>query len=81
MYADYEDIVGQWLAANPSKRNELFLATKSDNRVVDGGYAVNPTAEYCKKAIEKSLKRLGVDYIDLCCCHRVDGVTPIEKTM
>ncbi|UKZ72134.1 uncharacterized protein TrAtP1_013072 [Trichoderma atroviride] len=37
--------------------------------------------EYAKAACEKSLKKLGVDYIDLYYAHRVDGKTPIEKTV
>jgi aryl-alcohol dehydrogenase-like predicted oxidoreductase len=36
--------------------------------------------EYVHQACEKSLKRLGVEYIDLFYCHRVDHKTPIEKT-
>ena len=37
--------------------------------------------EYVKQACEKSLKRLGVETIDLYYCHRVDQKTPIEKTI
>ncbi|PVH67542.1 aldo/keto reductase-like protein [Cadophora sp. DSE1049] len=41
---------------------------------------VDSTPQYCKQACEKSLKRLGVEQIDLYYCHRVDQKTPIEKT-
>jgi aryl-alcohol dehydrogenase-like predicted oxidoreductase len=34
-----------------------------------------------RKAFEKSIKRLGVDYVDLYYMHRTDGVTPIEETV
>lgn len=51
-------------------------------------FAVNPedhsidsSPEYCKQAIEKSLKRLGIEQIDLYYCHRVDRKTPVEKTV
>jgi aryl-alcohol dehydrogenase-like predicted oxidoreductase len=37
--------------------------------------------EYVRQACETSLKRLGTSYIDLYYCHRVDGKTPIEKTV
>lgn len=37
--------------------------------------------EYVREACEKSLRRLGVERIDLYYCHRVDGRTPIEKTV
>ena len=45
------------------------------------GVKVNSTPEYCHQAIEKSLARLGVSYIDLYYIHRLDKVTPVEKTM
>ena len=37
--------------------------------------------EYVKQCCTKSLNRLGVNQIDLYYCHRVDGKTPIEKTV
>ncbi|KAJ6161016.1 NADP-dependent oxidoreductase domain-containing protein [Penicillium chermesinum] len=37
--------------------------------------------KYVRAACEKSLQRLGVDKIDLYFCHRVDGITPVEKTI
>lgn len=37
--------------------------------------------EYLKKALAKSLSRLGLDYVDLYYCHRVDRKTPIEQTV
>lgn len=43
--------------------------------------SVDSTPEYCRKALERNLERLGVDSVDLFYVHRVDGVTPIEKTM
>jgi aryl-alcohol dehydrogenase-like predicted oxidoreductase len=81
IYADCEDIIGKWLAANPEKRKDIFLATKFGNRMLDTGYGVDSTPGYCKQAVEKSLSRLGVSHIDLYYCHRVDGNTPIEQTM
>ncbi|KAK3725962.1 hypothetical protein LTR37_000110 [Vermiconidia calcicola] len=85
-YNDSEDLLGKWFAANPEKRQDIFLATKfaittvfEDNKVVSHG--VDSTPEYCRKAIEESLKRLGVDFVDLYYIHRLDKVTPIEKTM
>lgn len=42
---------------------------------------IDSTPEYCLEACDESLKKLGVDYIDLYYAHRIDGVTPIEKTM
>lgn len=45
------------------------------------GFRVVATPEYCRQAIEKSLKRLGLPYVDLYYLHRMDKVTPIEKTV
>lgn len=44
-------------------------------------YSVQGTPEYVHKACEASLKRLGVDYIDLYYQHRIDVNTPIEDTV
>lgn len=42
---------------------------------------MDSSPEYCRQAIEKSLKRLGLPSVDLYYVHRLDGKTPIEKTM
>jgi len=87
IYGDSEDLVGKWFSLHPEKRNDIFLATKFANRVinVEGGKTpsrtVDSSPEYVKEACEKSLKRLGVECIDLYYCHRVDKKTPIEKTV
>lgn len=81
VYGDSEDLAGKWFKRS-GKRNEIFLATKFANRALpDGKRETNSTPEYAKEACEKSLKRLGVDHIDLLYCHRVDKKTPIEQTM
>lgn len=49
--------------------------------MVAGNIQVDSSPEYCYAALEKSLKRLGVTYVDLFYVHRLDKVTPIEKTM
>ncbi|KAJ9123361.1 hypothetical protein QFC22_001560 [Naganishia vaughanmartiniae] len=83
IYGDSEELLGKWFRRT-GKRSEIFLTTKFANKVLGGGGAqrvIDSSPEYCKEACEKSLKRLGVDYIDLFYCHRVDKKTPIEKTM
>lgn len=81
IYGDSEDIVGEWIKRS-GKRDDVFLATKFGlQRQPDGKFAFCSDPEYVKTACERSLKRLGVDTIDLYYCHRVDGVTPIEKTI
>jgi len=66
-----------------TRRQDIFICTKCG--IVRGedksfkGVCGKP--EYVKQACEASLKRLGVDYIDLYYLHRVDPATPIEETM
>lgn len=83
VYMDSEDAVGLWNKQNSEKRKEIFLATKFGLQVdlKDFSQTVRSDPEYVKEACEKSLKRLETDYIDLYYCHRVDGKTPIEKTV
>lgn len=81
MYGDSEDIVGEWFQ-HSGKRDDIFLATKFACQYdAQKGLIVRSDPEYARAACEKSLKRLGVDTIDLYYCHRADGVTPIEKTI
>lgn len=81
VYGDSEDVVGEWVKQS-GKRDNIFLSTKfALQRQPDGRHTFRSDPEYVKAACEKSLQRLGVDTIDLYYCHRVDGVTPIEKTI
>lgn len=64
-------------------RDEITIATKFGNmRRIDGAQlGVNGTPAYVKAACDMSLKRLGVDHIDLYYQHRVDPTVPIEETV
>lgn len=75
-----EELVGK---AIKNKRDQVVLATKFGNvRAKDGSYlGINGKPEYVKQACEASLKRLGIDHIDLYYQHRVDKNTPIEETV
>jgi aryl-alcohol dehydrogenase-like predicted oxidoreductase len=75
-----EELVGK--AIKPI-RDKVVLATKFGNvRGADGSYlGINGKPEYVKSCCEASLKRLGVDVIDLYYQHRVDIDTPIEETV
>ena len=81
MYGPFtnEVLVGKAIAG---KRDQVILATKYGNeRGEDGSWkGINGRPEYVKAACDASLKRLGVDYIDLYYQHRVDRNTPIEET-
>jgi aryl-alcohol dehydrogenase-like predicted oxidoreductase len=75
-----EKLVGRAIAG---RRDEVTLATKFGNeRREDGSWVgINGSPEYVHEACDASLKRLGVDHIDLYYQHRVDVETPIEETV
>jgi len=76
-YGPYEneELVAEALA--PYK-GEVHIATKCGIQVVDGKQLLDARPEVVRKSAEMSLKRLGVDAIDLYYLHRVDPKTPIE---
>ncbi|KAF8600815.1 Aldo/keto reductase [Ceratobasidium sp. AG-I] len=76
VYGDSEQLIGDWFKRT-GKRDQIFLATKFGFKP-DGPCG---TPEYVKECIEESLKKLGVDTIDLYYVHRIDTNTPIELTM
>jgi len=74
-----ESLVGRALKG---RRDKVVLATKFGNiRLPDGSPGANGRPEYVAEACEASLKRLGVDLIDLYYIHRVDPTVPIEDTV
>ncbi|MFL5433317.1 MAG: aldo/keto reductase [Myxococcales bacterium] len=82
MYGPFENekLIGRAIAG---KRDKVFLATKFGNvRSEDGKFlGVNGKPDYVKKCCEESLRRLGVETIDLYYQHRVDKTVPIEETV
>jgi aryl-alcohol dehydrogenase-like predicted oxidoreductase len=77
-----EALVGKAIAG---RRQQVFLATKFGIVMGDAGNpqarGVNGRPEYVRASCEASLKRLGVDHIDLYYQHRVDPAVPIEDTV
>ena len=82
MYGPFknEELVGR---AIKGRRDQVVLATKFGNmRGEDGSFkGVNGRPDYVRACCEASLKRLGVDHIDLYYQHRVDRTVPIEETV
>lgn len=86
MYGPFtnEKLVGR---AIEDRRDEVVLATKFGNemgneRREEGSFVgINGRPEYVRRACDDSLRRLGVDHIDLYYLHRVDPDTPIEETV
>ncbi len=81
MYGPFtnEELVGRGIA---DRREEVVVATKFGNeRRPDGTcVGINGRPEYVRQAIDGSLRRLGVDHVDLYYQHRVDTEVPIEET-
>ncbi len=78
---DNEELIGKTIK---SRRSGVFLATKFANvrKKDDPSYwAISGKPEYVRQACDASLKRLGIDHIDLYYQHRVDPNTPIEETV
>jgi aryl-alcohol dehydrogenase-like predicted oxidoreductase len=76
---DNEELVGRAIAG---RRDQVVLATKFGNRwFEDGTRTIDGSPEYVRSAIDASLRRLDVDYVDLYYQHRVDANTPIEETV
>ncbi len=74
-----EELVGKALK---QYRDRVIIATKFANQVLpDGKRAINGRPEYVRSACDASLRRLGVDHIDLYYQHRVDKNVPIEETV
>lgn len=74
-YGDNEILVGEALAPI---RNQVKIATKFGFKQ-DGNFELDSSPASIKAAVEKSLKQLKTDYIDLLYQHRVDPNTPIEE--
>jgi aryl-alcohol dehydrogenase-like predicted oxidoreductase len=74
-----ESLVGR---AIKGIRDKVILASKFGNmRLPDGTRKVNGKPEYVFEACDKSLERLGIDFIDLYYLHRMDPTVPIEDTV
>lgn len=62
-------------------RDELILTTKAGYGMWDGPYGDWGSKKYLTASLDQSLKRLGVDYVDIFYHHRMDPETPLEETM
>jgi len=75
-----EEIVGRALK-DYANRDEIVIATKVHGRMHEGPNGAGLSRKAIMSEIDKSLKRLGTNYVDLYLIHRWDYHTPIEETM
>jgi aryl-alcohol dehydrogenase (NADP+) len=76
-----EEIIGRWLASHPTEANQIVLATKGRFPMGDGPNDVGLSRRHLRAALDASLRRLGVEHIDLYQMHAWDALTPIDETL
>ena len=74
-----ETIIGNWLAQNKSRRDQIVLATKLYGKTGEGPNEGRLSAYHIRRACEDSLRRLQTDHIDLYQMHHVDRHTPWDE--
>ena len=62
-------------------RDELIISTKAGYEMWDGPYGEWGSRKYVLASLDQSLKRMGLDYVDIFYSHRFDPETPLEETM
>jgi len=74
-----ESLIGRWIAAEPSRRDRIVLATKLGVRTAEGPNDAGLSARHIRRACEASLRRLRTDHLDLYQMHHVDRETSWEE--
>lgn len=76
-----EEIIGRWLARHPEARDQIVLATKGRFPMGEAPNSVGTSRRHLVRALDDSLRRLGVEQIDLYQMHAWDPITPLEETL
>jgi aryl-alcohol dehydrogenase-like predicted oxidoreductase len=79
-----EGVIGRWLKRDPAKRDKVVIATKVgflDGEIVDGEYVASLDPRVIAKACDASLRRLGVDTIDLYYQHKDNEKVPLADSL
>lgn len=81
-YGSAEETMGKLLGDDFSRyRDELFISTKAGYDMWPGPYGNWGSRKYLMASIDQSLRRMGLDYVDLFYSHRYDPQTPLEETL
>jgi L-glyceraldehyde 3-phosphate reductase len=81
-YGSAEQNFGRVLAADfKPYRDEMIISTKAGYDMWPGPYGDWGSRKYLTASLDQSLKRMGLDYVDIFYSHRVDPETPLEETM
>lgn len=76
-----EEMIGSWLAAHPTEREQVVLATKGRFPMGVGPNDRGTSRRHLIRALDDSLRRLGTDHIDLYQLHAWDALTPLEESL
>jgi L-glyceraldehyde 3-phosphate reductase len=77
-----EEVIGRILRTDlQSHRDELIITSKAGYGMWEGPYGEWGSKKYLVASLDQSLKRLGLDYVDIFYSHRYDPETPLEETM
>ena len=81
-YGSAEKNFGRILASDlKAYRDEMVISTKAGYDMWPGPYGVWGSRKYLTASLDQSLKRMGLDYVDIFYSHRFDPETPLEETM
>ncbi len=81
-YGSAEETMGRLLSDDFSRyRDELFISTKAGYDMWPGPYGNWGSRKYLMASVDQSLRRMGLDYVDLFYSHRYDPQTPLEETL
>ncbi|NEK16156.1 aldo/keto reductase [Rhizobium leguminosarum] len=76
-----EEIIGRWLKARPTEARQAIVATKGRFPMGNGPNDIGLSRRHLSQALDDSLRRLGLEQIDLYQMHAWDALTPIEETL
>src|SRR5712691_11904683 len=77
-----EEIIGRWFASRPAEITEpVVLATKGRFGLDESPNSAGLSARHLTRALDGSLRRLGLEAVDLCQLHAFDPLTPLEETL
>lgn len=76
-----EEIIGRWLAAHPTDAAQVVLATKARFAMGSGVNDLGLSRRHLQRALDGSLRRLGIDHLELYQMHAWDDYTPVEETL
>ncbi|TME21549.1 MAG: aldo/keto reductase, partial [Chloroflexi bacterium] len=81
-YGSAEENFGRILKTDlAGHRDELVITTKAGYDMWPGPYGIGGSRKYLLASLDQSLKRMGLEYVDIFYSHRFDPETPLEETM